>query len=177
MGKRNKVVQIAILAVILIIGGFAIVPSLLQSNEVPVVGSSVPNIKLQELNGDIQYLSDYKGSIMVLNFWGTWCEPCKREMPAMQSAWEKWKDKGVYIVGINYGEDALVVSNFIEKMGVEFPMWLDSKKTAAKAFGIRPLPTTFFVQPDGKVHAIKQGEVTAEELDAYLMQMIDAASS
>ncbi|WP_028544215.1 thiol-disulfide oxidoreductase ResA [Paenibacillus taiwanensis] len=172
MGKRNKVVQIVILAFIVVLGGSAIGAALFKSEEVPVVGSRVPDIKLQQLNGEVRTLSDLKGKAVVLNFWGSWCEPCKREMPALQSAYDQWKNKGVDIIGVNYGEDELVVNNFVSQMGVHFPMWLDRKKTASKAFGIRPLPTTFFVNPDGKVHAIKLGEVTAEELDTYIKQMI-----
>ena len=177
MAKRNKAVQIIILAATLLLGGIAIFPTLFESSAVPTVGSSVPNIKLQELDGEVRSLSDLKGQAVILNFWGSWCEPCKREMPALSKAYEQWKEQGVEIIGINYGEDELVVRNFAKQMGVTFPIWLDRKKTASKEFGIRPLPTTFFINPEGKVHHIKLGEVTSEELDVLIKQMISTKSS
>lgn len=172
MVKRNKTVQVLILAAALVLGGIAIFPTIFKSSAVPTVGSSVPNITLQELNGEVKSLADLKGKAVIMNFWGSWCEPCKREMPALSQAYDQWKDKDVVVLGINYGEDALVVENFTKSMGVTFPVWLDQKRNASKAFGIRPLPTTFFINPEGKVHYIKLGEVTSEELDELIKQML-----
>lgn len=177
MAKRNKVVQIIILAVTILLGGYAIVPTLFSSSDIPVVGSTVPNIKLQTLDEDVKSLSDLRGKIVIMNFWGSWCEPCKREMPALSKAYEQWQDQGVEVIGVNYGEDALVVRNFAKSMGVTFPIWLDKKKTASRAFGIKPLPTTFFINADGKVHFIKLGEVSSEELDELIKQMLNTTSS
>ncbi|MBD8497664.1 thiol-disulfide oxidoreductase ResA [Paenibacillus arenosi] len=171
MGKRNKSLQMVILAAILLLGGFAIGSALFTSNSVPVIGSKVPNIKLQQLNGDVQELTNLKGQAIVLNFWGTWCEPCTREMPAFQRAHEEWKDKGVSIIAINNGEDPITVNNYVNAMNITFPIWLDSKKSVAKAYGIRPLPTTFFIKPDGTVHNIILGEVEESVLKTQIKEI------
>ncbi len=170
MGKRNKTTQIIILVVILVLGGFA-VSSAFKKPEVPKEGSTIPDLPLQQLNGSVVKLGDYKGKALVLNFWGSWCEPCEREMPTLQKAADEWKAKNVEIVGINYGEDPLVVQNYMKKVNVHFTMLLDQKKKVTEAFGIRPLPTTFFVKPDGKVHAIHIGELTQSQLDKYLQEI------
>lgn len=172
MVKRNKTVQVLILAAALVLGGIAIFPTLFKTSDVPTVGSSVPDVKLQELNGEVQSLANLRGKAVIMNFWGSWCEPCIREMPALSKAYDEWKDKDVVVLGINFGEDALVVDNFTKRMGVTFPVWLDQKKTVAKSFGVRPLPTTFFINPEGKVHYIKLGEVSDEELDRLIKQML-----
>ncbi|MBN3527669.1 thiol-disulfide oxidoreductase ResA [Paenibacillus apiarius] len=170
MGKRNKTIQITILVVILVLGGFA-VSSAFKKPEVPKEGSMIPDLPLQQLNGSVVKLGDYKGKALALNFWGSWCEPCEREMPALQKAADEWKAKNVEIVGINYGEDPLVVQNYMKKVNVHFTMLLDQKKKVTEAFGIRPLPTTFFVKPDGKVHAIHIGELTESQLNTYLQEI------
>lgn len=176
MVRRNKAVQVIILAAAIVLGGIAIFPTLFESSDVPNVGSSVPDVTLQELNGEIRSLNDLQGKAVIMNFWGSWCEPCKREMPALSRAYDEWKDKGVVVLGINYGEDALVVDNFVKRMDVTFPIWLDKKKTVSKSFGIRPLPTTFFINPEGKVHYIKLGEVTDLELERLIKQMLGRQS-
>ncbi|GAV11098.1 MULTISPECIES: redoxin domain-containing protein [Paenibacillus] len=170
LGKRNKTVQILILAVIAILGGIAI-SNAYSKPTYPEVGSRIPDVSLHTLKGDTVQLSDYKGKSLVLNFWGSWCEPCEREMPTLQKAADDWKDRNVEVVGINYGEDAIVVDNYMKAVNVHFTMLLDSNKSVTKAFGVRPLPTTFFIKPDGKVHAIHTGEVTTSQLESYLEQM------
>ncbi|MCR8843005.1 thiol-disulfide oxidoreductase ResA [Paenibacillus sp. SC116] len=171
MGKRNKSLQMVILGAIILLGGFAIGSALFANDSVPVIGSKVPNIKLQQLNGDVQELNNLKGQAVVLNFWGTWCEPCTREMPAFQRAHEEWKDKGVSIIAVNNGEDPITVNNYVNAMNITFPIWLDSKKSAAKAYGIRPLPTTFFIKPDGTVHNIILGEVEESVLKTQIKEI------
>ncbi|UHA76217.1 redoxin domain-containing protein [Paenibacillus sp. 481] len=175
MGKRNKIVQIIILSVILVVGGYAIGTALLKpSNTAPVVGSTIPDIALQMADGEVKSFNDFEGKALVLNFWGTWCEPCEREMPALQQAWEKWKPEGVEVIGINIGEDKLVVQNYMKKVNVHFPMMLDLKFKARDAFNARGLPATFFVKPDRTVQAIHVGELTTEMLDNYIQQIVNA---
>lgn len=172
MGKRNKTVQLLILAVIVVLGGFALSNAYSKPSYLGV-GDLIPDLSLHTWSGDTVKLSEYKGKSLVLNFWGSWCELCVREMPIFQKAADDWKDDHVEIVGINCGEDALVVENFMKKVGVHFTMLLDTSKIATKAFGVRPLPITFFVKPDGTVHTILEGEVTTSQLETYLKQMVE----
>lgn len=170
MGERNKTVQIIILAGILLLGVFA-VSSVFKKSATPKAGSRIPNLTLQTVQGDLVQLSDYRDKTVVLNFWGSWCEPCEREMPALQGTADDWKERGVEVVGVNAGEDALVVENYMRKVNGHFPVLLDQKKKAMKAFGIGAMPTTFFIKPNGKVHAIHIGELSRNQLNAYLQQI------
>lgn len=105
-------------------------------------GSS-PFFELLGLDGQVHTSDEYQGKAMVINFWGTWCEPCVKEMPALQAQADKWKDKGVQFVGINVGEDQMTVENFVQQVGVDFPIMLDRDKNSVRDFGISPMPTTF----------------------------------
>lgn len=171
--KQNKVVRLLILTILAVLGGIAISEAY-RKPVYPEVGSHIPNLSLRNLQGDRVKLSDYNGKVLVLHFWGSWCEPCAREMPTLQQAANDWKERNVEIVGINVGEDALVVENYRKTVQVHFTMLLDAKQEAVRAFGIQPLPTTFFIQPNGNVHAIHIGEVTASQLESYLQQMVKA---
>ncbi|MNW66072.1 Thiol-disulfide oxidoreductase ResA [compost metagenome] len=108
---------------------------------------------------------------MVINFWGTWCEPCVKEMPALQAQADKWKDQGVQFVGINVGEDQMTVDNFVRQVGVTFPIMLDREKNSVRDFGISPMPTTFFVSDTGKISTIHIGQLDLDTLDAQISQL------
>ncbi|TGU42384.1 redoxin domain-containing protein, partial [Mesorhizobium sp. M00.F.Ca.ET.186.01.1.1] len=83
------------------------------------VGGDAPNFSLEQLNGPELALDDLKGKGVVLNFWGTWCEPCKKEMPALQEQYNKFKDKGLVVVGVNIGEAPVAVEPFVKQFGVD----------------------------------------------------------
>ena len=80
---------------------------------------------------------------MVINFWGTWCEPCVKEMPALQAQADKWKDKGVQFVGINVGEDQMTVENFCAAGGCYISNYVGPGQNSVRDYGISPMPTTF----------------------------------
>lgn len=168
MGKSRKKVQIIVLLVLIALGAYAIVTQVFGSDGKPKVGSTAPDFDLLGLDGKAHTLKEYEGKAMVINFWGTWCKPCVKEMPALQSQWEKWKDKGVVILGINAGEDEMAVSNFAKQVNVNFPIVLDTEKSAVSSYGISPLPTTFFVFPNGKVKDIHTGQLDLATLDKQI---------
>lgn len=127
--------------------------------------------ELLGLDGQVHTSDEYKGKAMVINFWGTWCEPCVKEMPALQAQADKWKDQGVQFVGINVGEDQMTVDNFVRQVGVTFPIMLDREKNSVRDFGISPMPTTFFVSDTGKISTIHIGQLDLDTLDAQISQL------
>ncbi|BFH61747.1 thiol-disulfide oxidoreductase ResA [Paenibacillus azoreducens] len=172
MGKSRKKVQIIILLLIVFLGGYAIVSQVWGSGGKPTEGSKAPAFDLLGLDGKAHQLDEYKGKAIVLNFWGTWCGPCVKEMPALQAQWEKWKDKGVVVIGINAGEDKLAVENFVNNMQVDFPVLLDPNKESIVAYGISPLPTTFFVSKNGKINKIHLGQLDLATLDKQIEELV-----
>lgn len=132
------------------------------------IGDNAPDFSLVDLNGETHKLSDYKGQGVLLNFWGTWCKPCKKEMPAINNQYKQFKDQGVQILGINIAQSNLEVSSYADKLGVEFPIAIDKTKSVMRAYNVDPLPTTVLIDKDGKIVKIITGEMTEKDIEKYL---------
>ncbi|GED24029.1 thiol-disulfide oxidoreductase ResA [Brevibacillus agri] len=160
MNKSNRTyVRIAVLGLLLVALVFALYSSFVKDPNAVKVGRDAPNFSLEQLNGPELALDDLKGKGVVLNFWGTWCEPCKKEMPALQEQYSKFKDKGLVVLGVNIGESPVAVEPFVKQFGVEFPILLDRQSQITKLYRIGPIPTTFFIAPDGEVKEIFIGQL------------------
>lgn len=133
------------------------------------VGDEAPNFVLTDLEGNEQRLSAYEGKGVFLNFWGTWCPPCKREMPFMQNQYEVYKDQGVEIIAVNVGDTKLAVTNFVDKHGLNFPVVRDENRDVMNMYGVgKFLPTTMLIDPTGKIVAIEIGELTEEKIKGMM---------
>jgi peroxiredoxin len=119
---------------------------------------AAPGFELKGPDGEIYRLMDMKGQPVIVNFWATWCPPCRAEMPAMQRAWEKLKDQGVMLVAVNVGESEAEIAAFAEQMEVSFPLPMDTNMTVAQSWPMKGLPTTFIVDPEGHLVYRAQGE-------------------
>lgn len=106
---------------------------------------------LKTLKGETVSLKDYRGRLIFLNFWATWCGPCRAEMPSMQRLWEEFKEEDFVILAINIQEESKLVSSFMNERGLSFPVLLDEKGKVARSYGIRGIPTTFFLNPEGEI--------------------------
>jgi peroxiredoxin len=160
MNKSNRTyIRVAILGVLLVALVFAIYSSLEKDPNAVKVGRMAPNFSLEQLNGSPITLSDLRGKGVVLNFWGTWCVPCKQEMPALQKQYEAYKDKGIAIIGVNISESPITIEPFLKQHGINFPILLDRKSEITKLYRIGPIPTTFFIDAEGKVKEIFIGQM------------------
>ena len=110
-----------------------------------------PDFRLPDLDGGLHRLSDYRGRVVIVNFWATWCPPCRAEMPSMQRAWEKLEKEGIVMLGIDVGEDEDRVFQFTADYPVEFPLLLDRDSAVIGRWPVRGLPTTFVVDPRGRL--------------------------
>ncbi len=133
---------------------------------------AAPDFTLQSLDGQEITLSDYRGKLVMLNFWATWCPPCNYEMPDLQSYYEAHKDENFIILGVNYEGSAEEVQNFVDKYNVTFPILLDSDGTVAQLFGVQGLPTSFFVDKEGHVLGYQPGPVTKEMLEQGITPLL-----
>jgi peroxiredoxin len=175
--RRNKVLQFVILAAVLIIGGYAVVQSLFKTASVMKAGDQPPAFRLVGLDGLAYELADYRGKPLIVNFWGTFCPPCRNEMPAFQTAYDKWKDKGVQLVGINLSEDQLSVRSFARQVGAKFPILLDRNRQIEKKYGIKQYPTTFFIAADGKIQDIVIGGPMSEtDIESRIDKLMNGKS-
>lgn len=150
--KKRLVFRSVLLFIIAIAVGYTFYNNVFHDKSGSVQkGEKAPDFELTDLQGNKVKLSDYKGKGVFLNFWGTWCKPCQREMPYMQKQYEEYRKQGVEILAVNVGESNVSVSNFAKRYHLTFPIPLDSSREVTKAYGIGPIPTTFLVDKDGTI--------------------------
>jgi peroxiredoxin len=113
--------------------------------------STAPAFEYSDLNDKIHKLADYKGKPIIINFWATWCPPCRKEMPSMNRAWKHLKDEGIQMLAINIGEDEANVHLFQNEHPIDFPILLDPTSESLENWRIRGLPTTYVISPNGTV--------------------------
>ncbi|OCL26694.1 peroxiredoxin [Orenia metallireducens] len=128
------------------------------------IGDYAPEFNLDNLEGEDIHLSDYQGKYLLLNFWATWCPPCRKEMPDLNQFHQKNKDEFV-VVGVNIGEDKENVKKFMETGGYDYPILLDRDRQVAFLYRASVIPTSYFIDPEGRIQYIKRGMVTKDELE------------
>ena len=124
---------------------------------------AVEDFALSGLQGGPARLSSLRGKFVLLNFWATWCPPCRAEMPSLESLWRKTKDKPFAIVAVSSGEKAGDVRSFIAKKGYSYPVYLDASGSIGAYFGVRSIPTTYLIDKEGRAIA---GAVGGLEYDS-----------
>lgn len=138
----------------------------------PEVGEVVPDFALTTLDGKEGKLSDLRGKAVMINFWASWCEPCRTEMPAMQEAYEKYKDQGFEIVAVNIAETEVTANSFARQYGLTFPIWMDKDREVTRLYKIGPIPSSLFVDPNGKIVYRYEGPVNVSQLDSIIQPML-----
>jgi thiol-disulfide isomerase/thioredoxin len=122
-------------------------------------GGPAPSLALKDIEGRAHALTDYRGKVVLVNFWATWCEPCRQEMPSMQRLSEKLVGKPFVVLAVNVDEPESRVRNFLSQTRFDLPVLLDINKSATRQWGARLLPVTFIVGPDGRVRYRVLGEM------------------
>ena len=118
----------------------------------PISGQpNAPDFDLKDPQGRPQRLADYRGKPVILNFWATWCPPCREEMPSMQRAYEVLAAEGIAVIAVNVGEDADAIAQFMEEEPVDFPLPMDTDAKVAQRYHTQGLPTTYVVDPQGRL--------------------------
>ena len=112
---------------------------------------AAPDFEVETFDGETLRLSDLNGKVVVLNFWASWCPPCRWEMPFFETMWQEYRDQGVVFVGIAMSDTLENVKAFAEEAGVTYPVALDTTTEIARAYEVLSLPTTFFIGKDGNI--------------------------
>jgi len=134
---------------------------LLRSARIQVLNqSTVPqDFNLQFLAGGNTALSSYKGKVVILNFWATWCPPCRSEMPSMETLYQRFKDEGLEILAVNLGESADTVRQFIQNNKYTFPVPMDTNNRVGTLYGVEAIPTSYILDREGKIIARVVGAI------------------
>ena len=134
---------------------------------------AAPELTLTDTQGISRSLADYRGQIVLVNLWATWCEPCKQEMPALQSFYNKHQDQGFVVVGINDGDPTADVLQFVKDYQLTFPIWLDPTYIATEqAFKTLGLPSSFVIDRSGMIRLQWVGGISRKSLDQYVSPLM-----
>lgn len=170
--KKRFYIRTVILAILLVAIVSTIYVNLTkEKNAVLAVGDQAPDFQLVDMSGDVHRLSEYEGQGVFLNFWGTWCEPCKKEMPYIDNQYNIYKEQGVQTLAINIAESDFKVNSFVKQYGMTFPVAIDRKKNVMELYNIGPLPTTFLINPEGEIVRIIKGEMTEQDIANFMEEI------
>ncbi len=122
---------------------------------------------LKNLEGSEVSLKDFAGKVVFLNFWATWCGPCREEMPSMERLWQRFKEDDFVILAIDLRESRGEVVSFMKEYGLTFPVLLDSKGEVGSMFGVRAIPTTYLLDSEGRIVGGAIGARNWESEDAF----------
>lgn len=175
---------LAVIGLILILGGiwFTLSPVLSSSGNItsseaallkpaPIPGHPAPDFALKNLAGETIRLSDFKGKAVIVNFWATWCPPCRAEFPELQETAIENKDNLV-IIGVNHtsGDTPALIPGFVDEFGITFPIVLDETGETVKTYGVLGLPTSVFIDKNGRVQEVFTGIINKNYIERKLAQ-------
>lgn len=135
-------------------------------------GGTAVNFALAALDGEGIALSDYDGDVVIMNFWATWCPPCRAEMPGLNRFYEAHREKGMVILAINEEEGVETVRPFIEANNFTFPVLLDLQGQVAQQYSTRSYPTTFIIDREGVIQHVQTGLISEDELARIVLPLM-----
>ena len=171
MGTRRGIRSI-VLAIIVLAIGWTFYSAFGKGKSISKQGEPVPDFVARTVHDSSIQLSQLKGKGVLINFWGTWCPPCREEMPALQQAAREFKDKNVEVIAVNVGETAVSVKSYLRTNGITtLPVAFDPTKEISRSYQIGPLPTSLFIKPDGTLYKRVEGGMTLATIREHLQQI------
>jgi peroxiredoxin len=159
LAKRLRGLVAAALAVVVPLSGAAVAPAALA-----------PDFTLRSVDGPNLRLNEQRGRVVLVNFWATWCGPCRQEMPHLNRLYDKYRASGFVLLGVNVDDDSRNAIALASKLGVKFPVLLDSDKKVSQLYDMSAMPATVLIDKDGRVRFLHRGYQTGVE-DTYDKQI------
>ncbi len=160
-----------------------------QSALTPLIGKPAPQFSLQDLHGNKVSLADYKGKAVLINFWATWCGPCKVETPWLVDLRNQYAGKGFEILGISaegddlapndkegWARDKTAIADFVQRMHMPYPVLIDGDSLSKPYGGLDAMPTSFFVDRSGKIVAATMGITSKDDIEANIQKALNSSS-
>ncbi len=139
----------------------------------PRVGQRAPDFELKNLDGQTISLEDLRGKAVLLNFWATWCGPCRGEMPYLEEIYQEWSDEKLLLLAINIGESSSQAKDFLQSNNLSLPVLLDIRQAVAEQYNITAIPTTFFIDKDGIIQDKVVGSFRDKEtIESYIFKIV-----
>jgi peroxiredoxin len=126
---------------------------------VPWSGAAAPALSLRDVDGRVHALKAYRGKVVLINFWATWCEPCRQEMPSIQRLRDRLSGKGFAVLAVSVDEPDARVRQFVKQTGLDLTVVMDPGKTVTRNWGVRYLPVSFIVGADGRIRYRVVGDI------------------
>ena len=136
------------------------------------IGNIAPDFTLGSNRASRVSLSELRGKVVILNFWASWCPPCRHEVPALQSIHNDFGPQGVVVLTVNEGEKLENVERFAHDNGVSFTVWLDEDRWAGNIYQVRSIPTTYFIDAEGIIQDIQIGSMSREQIVGKLEKLL-----
>jgi cytochrome c biogenesis protein CcmG/thiol:disulfide interchange protein DsbE len=168
LGLAGKLVVFAAIVVLLILLGYAVFGNKVFPKPSPLIGREASDFTLELFNGDKLRLSDLRGKVVLLNFWASWCMPCREEAPTLEASWKRYKDKPVVFIGIDVWDDKDSALAYINQFGGGYLNGIDPKGEIAVDYGVGGVPETYFINESGKIVNKYTGPLTDEMVDQLL---------
>lgn len=151
-------------------------PSLKSTSSVSippaVVEFPAPELQLHDIESQPVSLTDYRGQVVLVNNWATWCPPCREEMPILNEYFRDHHHQNFVIVAINAGDSVTMVSDFVARYGLDFPVWIDPGSSALNSFRNNYLPSSYLVNTEGQVIKAWSGAVTQASLEEHITPLL-----
>ncbi len=151
---------------------FALVFSvgLVSAAQAETMGELAPDFTLKSRSGENIKLSELRGEVVMINFWASWCAPCRQEMPLLEDMYDKYSDLGFTLLGVNVEEDSSQATNMLREIPVNFPILFDNTNRVSKLYKVVAMPTTVLVDRDGNMRYLHRGYLPGYE-DEYVKQI------
>lgn len=130
------------------------------------VGDLAPNFTLKSATGTNLRLSEFRGEVVMINFWATWCGPCRQEMPLLQELYSRYRDVGFELLGVSIDGNSAKAKNMAKRLKINYPILFDLEKNVSELYDVDAMPTTVMVDRDGRVRHIYRGYLPGHE-DKY----------
>ncbi len=187
MNWDNRMIWRGLMALLLVLGVAWIAVSRVPDEEAqarvdrppaPQAGFAAPDFTLETRDGETISLSDLRGQVVLVNFWATWCPPCRAEMPAIQQVYDRYRDQGFTVLAVDVAEGDAQVTAFADERGLSFPILMDRDATVSNRYQVRAMPSTFFVDRSGVIHEVTLGgPMTEAFIESQVTGLLDEGGS